>query len=189
MNKRALAFSLALVLVLSLFTTVTALASSTMYVYTSNGKSLNMRDYPSMDGNVITSIPYGAKVSVDYDFVGSSWVSVTYKSTTGYCMSRYLSTTKPNPGPSPTKKPTPTQASGLYDDFTSCYINVTVRPSTPGGFVHLRWAPSKNQSIQRDYYNGTELVVISQNGTWSQVYDAQNNASGFMMTSFLSTQN
>jgi uncharacterized protein YraI len=189
MKKRALAILFAFVLVVSLFPTVAALASSTMYVSTSNGKALNMRDYPSKDGNVITTIPYGAKVSMDEGFVGSSWVMVTYKGNEGYCMARYLSTSKPGPKPTQTTTATPTESSSLYDYFVSANYTVSVRPSSPGGFVHLRWAPSKNQPIQRDYYNGEELTVISQNGTWCQVYDQSNNVCGFMMSSFLVSVN
>ena len=189
MKNRLLIATIALVLVLSLLPAVNAFASSTMYVYTSNGKSLNMRDYPSMDGTVIGTIPFAAKVTVDEDFVGSSWVHVYYKNNDGYCLSRYLVTYNPGPKPQPTKTPSPTQNGGLYDNFASCYYTAYVRPSSPGGFVHVRWAPSKNQPVQRDYYNGSELVVIAQDGTWCQVYDEVNEASGFIMAAFLSTNN
>lgn len=185
MKKRALPILLVLVLLLSLVTTVSAYASSSkMYVYTSNGKSLNLRDYPSKDGNVVTTIPYGAEVSVDLSYVGSSWLHVSYKGHSGYCMSRYLTSKKP--GPKPTASPTP--ATSLYDNFTSCYYTATVRPSSPGGYVHFRWAPSKKQKIQRDYYNGDELTVIAKNGTWAQVYDEATNSCGFMMLSFLTAE-
>lgn len=189
MKNRALAVLLAVIMVAVLLPVTQAFASSTMYVSTSNGKSLNLRDYPSKDGNVITTIPYAAKVTVDEDFVGSSWVHVYYKNLDGYCMARYLSTTKPGPKPQPTKTATPTQSGSLYDNLVQCYYTAIVRPSSPGGFVHLRWAPSKNQPIQRDYYNGSELVVISQDGVWCQVYDEANEVSGFMMAQFLSAIN
>lgn len=185
MKKRAFTVLLAFILVACLLPTVNAFATTTMYVSTSNGKSLNVRDYPSKDGNVISTIPYGKAVDVDEGFVGSSWVHVYLSGTDGYCMARYLSTTQPGPKPQPTRTATPTQSSSLYDYFTSCYYTATVQPSSPGGFVHLRWAPSKNQPVQRDYYNGSELVVIAQNGTWCQVYDEVNEASGFMMAQFL----
>lgn len=189
MKKRAFAWIFALLLVAGMLPTVSAMALTTMYVNTSNGKSLNIRDYPSKDGNIISSIPYGKAVDVDEDFVGSSWVHVYLSGVDAYCMSRYLTTYQPGPKPQPTKTATPTQSGGLYDNFVSCYYTAVVRPSSPGGFVHLRWAPSKNQAIQRDYYNGSELVVISQNGTWCQVYDEVNEASGFMMVQFLSSSN
>ena len=72
MKKRAMAALFALVLMVGLVLSPGASASTTMYVYTSNGKSLNLRDYPTTDGNVITTIPFGAKVTVDTGFVGSS---------------------------------------------------------------------------------------------------------------------
>ena len=183
MKKRALAAVFALVLMIGLVMLPGASASTTMYVYTSNGKSLNLRDYPSTDGNVIAAIPFGAQVTVDTGFVGSSWSHIQYNGTYGYCMSRYLNDNKPNPNPNPTSAPT----TSLYDQFKSCYYTVSVRPSSPGGFVHLRWAPSKQQPVQTDYYNGSELLVISQNGTWCQVYDTSANVSGFMMASYLVT--
>lgn len=182
MDKRALAFLIAILFALTL--AVPALAS-TMYVNTSNGKSLNLRDYPSKDGNIITSLPYGSSVDVDDGFVGSSWAHVYLSGVEGYCMYRYLTTYSPGPKPKPTQTSTPTQKTNLYIDFSECYYTASVRPSSPGGSVHLRWAPSKNQPVQRDYYNGDDLLVIAQNGTWCQVYDMAENHSGFMMASFL----
>jgi mannosyl-glycoprotein endo-beta-N-acetylglucosaminidase len=181
MKKRILAVACALILLLGLIPLAGAMASTSMYVYTSNGKSLNLRDYPSNDGNVIAQIPFGAQVAIDTSYVGSTWVHVTYRGSTGYCMSRYLTDYKP--GPSPTATPAPTTS--LYENFSSCYYTATVRPSSPGGFVHLRWAPSKSQPVWQDYYNGDEIIVIAQNGAWCQVYDSVNNMAGFMMASFL----
>ena len=187
MNKRALAILFTLVLLGSIALTTAALAT-TMYVNTSNGKSLNVRDYPSKDGNVISSLPYGSAVDVDDGFVGSSWAHVYLSGVEGYCMYRYLTTYSPGPKPKPTQTVTPVNKD-LYANFTDCYYTASVRPSSPGGYVHLRWAPAKSQPVQRDYYNGDNLTVISQNGTWCQVYDASNNNCGFMMASFLSTVN
>ena len=73
----------------------------------------------------------------------------------------------------------------MFANFTPCYYAAAVRPSSPGGFVHMRWAPSKMQPIQTDYYNGDVLLVIAENGEWSQVYDEQTHAGGFMMTAYL----
>lgn len=188
MSKRVMAILFALVLFGSLALAPVALAS-TMYVNTSNGKSLNLRDYPSKDGNIISSLPYGSAVEVDDGFVGSSWAHVYLSGVEGYCMYRYLTTYQPGPKPKPTQTSKPTPSTDLYSNFTDCNYFASVRPSSPGGFVHLRWAPSKSQPVQRDYYNGDDLLVISQNGEWCQVYDTANNNCGFMMASFLSTVN
>lgn len=188
MKKRALGIFFTLVLLGSIVLAAPAMAV-TMYVYTSNGKSLNVRDYPSKDGRVISSLPYGSAVDVDEGFVGSSWAHVLLSGVDGYCMYRYLVDYKPGPKPKPTQTASPTTGSDLYSGFTECYYNASVRPSSPGGFVHMRWAPSKNQRVHRDYYNGDTLLVIAQNGVWCQVYDEQSNRSGFMMASFLRTAN
>ena len=96
---------------------------------------------------------------------------------------------KPGPKPKPTKTATPTQSSSLYDNFSRCDYSATVRPSSPGGYVHLRWAPSKKQPVQQDYYNGSTLHVIAQNGVWCQVYDEDDQVAGFMMAEFLVAKN
>jgi uncharacterized protein YraI len=188
MKKRALGIFFSLVLLGSFILAAPALAT-TMYVYTSNGKNLNVRDYPSKDGNVISSLPYGSAVDVDDGFVGSSWAHIYLSGVEGYCMYRYLVSYQPGPKPKPTNTATPTQSSDLYSGFTECNYNADVQPSSPGGFVHMRWAPSKNQRVHQDYYNGDTLLVIAQNGTWCQVYDEANNRSGFMMASFLRATN
>ncbi len=185
MGKRVMAILFTLVLILGMAVTSSALAA-TMYVYTSNGKSLNVRDYPSKDGNIITTLAYGASVEVDQGFVGGAWARVYTSHGEGYCMYRYLTDSKPGPKPKPTTTPKPTSKSNLYTGFYDTYYEASVRPSSPGGFVHMRWAPSKSQPIHRDYYNGETLIVLASNGEWAQVYDAANNKSGFMMTAFLS---
>ncbi|MEA5000024.1 MAG: SH3 domain-containing protein [Candidatus Limiplasma sp.] len=185
MGKRALAIFFTLTLVMGLAFTTGALAS-TLYVYTGNGKSLNVRDYPSKDGNIIGSLAYGSSVEVDDGFVGSSWAHVYTAHGDGYCMFRYLVDYKPTPHPKPTTTPKPTPKSDLYSGFKRTYYSASVRPSAPGGFVHMRWAPSKAQPIHTDYYNGQNLLVIATNGEWCQVYDTDSNQAGFMMTAFLS---
>ena len=57
-----------------------AYAYTTMYVYTANGKPLNLRDAPSIIGNVMTQIPNGAAVRVN-DVLDETWDSVTYEAT------------------------------------------------------------------------------------------------------------
>ena len=59
------------------------------------------------------------------------------------------------------------------------------RPSTPSGYVNMRWAPSKSTAVHEVYYSGDTLQVIADNGTWCQVYDASRNICGFMMKQFL----
>ena len=185
MKNRALAVLLAVVMVAILLPVTQAFASSTMYVSTSNGKSLNLRDYPSKDGNVITSIPYGAKVD-SCEYYDSAWSAVSYKGYYGYCMTRYLSSTKPSSKPTPTPTPSSGGASLSFRNFMDVNYYASVRPSTPSGFVNLRWAPSKSVDIRSTYYAGYSLRVLAQDETWAQVLDETNGICGFMMRSYLS---
>lgn len=182
MKKRLLAFLTVVLLLGSMLPVISASALiGPQYVSTSNGKGVHLRTGPSKNDKIITTIPYGAQVN-SYEYYNNSWAYVTYNGYEGFSMSRYFSSTKPSPKPSPTKTPANTN---MFKNFTKTDYYVTVRPSTPASFVNMRWAPSKTQSIIGTYYAGYTLHVISENGTWAQVYDDATETCGFMMRSFL----
>lgn len=190
MKKRTLAMICAVVMLVTIALPLAVLADTQYrYVYTSNGKSLNLRSAPvSHAKNKIGSIPYGAKVTVDSYVNNSSWAYIKYNGQKGYVMSRYL--VRKQPAPLATK---PTSNTGSttgktgteYNGFTAASYAVTVRPATPGGFVNLRWGPSKADSIQARLLEGEVLDVIAQNGTWAQVTVRRTGAVGFIMRAFL----
>lgn len=192
MTKRSISFILVLVLALSICLPALGLANNFMYVVTANGKSLNFRTSPhTHSNNKIGNIPFGAQVWVETRINGGEWSYITYNNEKGYVMSRYLQANKPThkPTPRPTKKPgtTPTPSSSAlnFDKFVTANYTAVVRPSTPSGFVHMRWAPSKQYRVIRDYYAGSQLEIIAQNDTWAQVRDVQTGVVGFMMRAFL----
>jgi uncharacterized protein YgiM (DUF1202 family) len=185
--KRKLAFILTALVVLSIATA--AMANTTMYVYTSNGKPLNLRDAPSIIGNVMVQIPNGAAVRVNDVFDGT-WYSVTYGSYTGYSMSRYLVYSTPTCTPGPTATPSPSASpndfsNDIFYGFTDTYYKALVRPSNPAGYVNLRWAPSLLADIHGRYYANSILTVMSQNSLWCQVLDEDGHVMGFIMRQFL----
>jgi len=192
--KKTLAFILAALLAVSVWPA--AMAYTTMYVYTSNGKPLNMRDAPSIIGSIMTQIPNGAAVRVN-DAYDDTWYSVTYNGYTGYSMSRYLVYGWPTPTPYPTPAPTycpvptvtPTPSAAfpneIFFGFQPTYYKALVRPSNPAGYVNLRWAPSLQAEINTHYYANTVLTVMSQNSLWCQVLDEEGHIMGFMMRQFL----
>jgi len=73
----------------------------------------------------------------------------------------------------------------IFKDFTFISYTAQVRPSTPGGFVHMHWAPTKAADPICDYHQFDVLNVIAQNNTWAQVTDPATGFTGFMMRSFL----
>ena len=190
MKKRTLAiFMVMAILVCSLPFVQSAKAIGTgftMYVYTANGKGLNLREEPSKDAAVLASIPYGTKLTI-YSFYNSTWANVSYRGYDGYVMQRYLVDYKPAAQGGGGSTPTPTTSTNLFKNFYTADYYVTVRPSTPSGYVNLRWAPSKSMAIHTTYYADSVLHVISEDGTWCQVYDEGTNICGFMMKSFLQT--
>ncbi|MDD3337066.1 MAG: SH3 domain-containing protein [Eubacteriales bacterium] len=184
MNKRLSAVLLLTVLLVGMLPlSVSSALIGPQYVSTANGKGLYLRSGPSKDYDILVTIPYGAMVD-SYEYYDGTWGYVSYNGYYGYCMARYLSSEKPGGRPSPS--PTSTPSGGdLYRSFVKADYYVVVRPSTPSGFVNLRWAPSKNQAIEGTYYAGYTLRVTAQNGEWAMVYDADTNTSGFMMRAFL----
>lgn len=187
MTKRILVIIMALVLGLTPLVSASAMIGP-QYVNTANGKGLYMRTGPSKDYDIIITIPFGAQVD-SYEYYNNSWGYVSYRGYYGYCMSRYFSSyqpTKPTPAARPAANPS--GATGkLYDGFYKVDYYAAVRPSTPSGYVNMRWAPSKDQAIQSTYYAGYSLHVLEQNDTWAQVYDDATGTSGFIMLAFLNT--
>lgn len=193
MNKRAISLGVAvLLLVLTLMPLAAFAMTWDAYVYTANGKGLNLRTGPTTNASIQRSVPYGATVTI-IDMYDDTWAQVAYGGYEGFVMRRYLTYDKP--GPKPTVKPTATKSSGggssggsvghLFDGFQVTSYHVTVRPSSPGGFVHMRWAPTKDSGIMQDLHQGDELEVLAQNNTWAQVRIPSTGATGFMMRSFL----
>ncbi len=196
MKKRILSLLCLTVLLVGMLLPGMALAEKTRYVYTSNGKALNLRSEPKTHTeNVIAHIPFGAKVKVLNHIGHIEWSYVSYDGHKGYVLNRYLVDKKPNtPKPAPTKAPDPTPAPASITDtlatvfsgmITTPAYDVQVHASTPGGHVNLRWAPTKKAPVQARIADGTLLRVIAQNTNWAQVVNPQDGTTGFMMLSFL----
>ncbi len=166
-----------------------AFAASTMYVKTSSGSSVHMRADTSTSSDVICKIGYARKVTVWRFVAGGQWAECSYNGHDGYVSARYLSYHKPAPivpkaTPAPIVVVAP--AANLYEGFRQTRYEAIVVPSTPGGFVHMRWAPSTNNKIIKDYFAGDPLVVVAEDNVWCQVQDPETSAVGFMMKRFVS---
>lgn len=189
MTKRAISV-LVLILILAMMLPVVGASAmiGPQYVYTSNGKSLNIRSGPSKDYQVVGSIPYGVMAD-SFEYYDGVWAYVSYNGMYGYAMTRYFVSYQPGPKPQPqpthTKSPSPAPSADIFSGFVKTSYYVTVRPSTPSGFVNMRWAPSKSDGIESTYYAGYQLRVIAQNNTWAQVYDESTDTCGFIMRGFL----
>lgn len=191
-------FALILVLILAALPIVSLAASGvaqtrntetsvTRYVNTGNSGKLNVRNTPNTHAdNLITRLENGTQVTVVGYEDGNTWAIIQFKlnnkTATGYVMNRYLSSTKPTVV---TVTETVEQKISFKKFKHVEPYTVYVKPATPGGFVNLRWAPSKANDVMDKLYADAELIVIATNGTWSQVYDASTGYVGYIMNSFL----
>ena len=169
------------------------------YVSTGNSGKLNVRSAPKTHtDNVITQLENGTRVVIIEYLNGDTWVKVEFpykgKIEIGYVQNRYLSTTKPAVTPAkPTVAPAKTSANSASKPETLSFkafkhvapTTMTVRPSTPGGYVNLRWGPSKTVSVMTKLYADAQVIVIAKDNTWAQVCDPATGYVGFMMLSFL----
>lgn len=157
------------------------------YVYTSNGKSLNLRESPSTKAAVIGHIPYGAEVNV-VKLEDSQWANITWNGLNGYVQRRYLMDTKPSTSASTTAVDDPVldeELKSIYSGFTAQDYDVMLRANTPGNYVNLRWGPSTKIAVQERVTDGASLHVLAQNKHWAQVYNPETGAVGFMYRSYL----
>ncbi len=172
---------------------------TTMYVYTKNGKPLQVRSSMSTDvDNVVGTLPYGAMV-VTYGSPMPGWTYIEY-GTAGshYVMSRFLVRYKPAPfdPTQPTAKP-----SGEFDTRSATTVEqintllasarsvepyyVTVRPVRSSGWVYLRWLPTRHSTQIATYGANQRLTVIAELKDWYQVEDPNNGKVGFIYKSYI----
>ena len=172
---------------------------SVMYVYTANGKGLNVRSSMSTanNTNVIGSLPYGSKVFT-YGSPQPGWTYVEIGSVSGYVMSRFLVKNKPAPynpssDPKPDTKSFDTRAAVTVDQINTLLASVkpvapytvTVRPTRSSGWVYMRWVPSQHSVQAATYGANQQLTVIAELKDWYQVQDPATGKVGFVYKSYI----
>ncbi len=137
-------------------------AVSTLFVRTNTGRGLNLRDMPSLEGNIITSFKPGS--AVDVLVRGASWHKVSVDGQTGYMDARYL--TKSN-------------SSG------SVSASKTGTISNPGKnqVLLLRETASTAARVLGYFGNGTQVTITGDEGDFYKV--TVGNKKGFMMKKFI----
>ena len=209
MSKRII--SLILVAMMSLMLLIPAvtaedqaldLTAGYYYVYTENGKSLNVRFTPG--GEKIGSLKYGARVYCYYLDVGNGWALIDYTfnhPTYGYgtfacyVSNRYLQKSKPAAKPDSSSSPSSSSTStadtlaDVNKEFKTAKdvepFYVTVRPARASGWVNLRWAPSLSAEIMATYKQNDKLLVIKELKNWYQVEDQSTGNVGFISKKYV----
>lgn len=205
MNKRVFTLIIAIVMAALMVFTVAAAEDDTpsdsagyYYVYTENGKGLNVRATPG--GEIVGSLKYGTKIYCYYKDGGNGWALIDYiynmpgvgKGTYAcFISSRYLRKSKP-----PAKPESSSSSSASADlnteinaEFRSAKkvdpFSVTVRPSRASGWVNMRWAPSKQAEIMATYKANEKLLVIQETTNWYQVEDQDTGDVGFISKQYV----
>ena len=200
--KRVISLLLAMMLlVLFTFAAMAEDQGTVMYVYTKNGKGLNVRSSMSTkdESNIIGSLAYGQKV-VTYGGNYNGWTLIDYGDgwTDAYVMYRFLSKTKPaSYTPSEEKGKETSETSGKEASTvaqlnaliaSAKYVNpytVTVRPVRASGWVYLRWFPSKKAEAMATFNANYQLTVIAELKDWYQVSDPVTGKVGFVYKSYV----
>ena len=203
MLKRMLILAVALILLAGLALPAVSRAEIIMYVYTENGKSLNVRQQPTVGNNVIGTLPYGESVYVE-STLGNGWSQILWGSYgSAYVQSRFLVSVKPGSRPStrPSSGGSSSSSSGkaataatTVEELNRIFrsyrkvnpYTVTARPVRASGWVNLRWTPTTNAEVIATYRNGDRLTVIAELGIWLQVEDSYTGMVGFMDSTYVS---
>lgn len=140
----------------------------TAYIVSSNGKGVVLRAGASKQADMLATYSVGQKVTVmSY---GSTWCHVVVNGLSGYIMTEFLSTVKPeNSGSSST--------SGY-----AAYVT-----SSNGKGVRMRMGAGKLYPTVATYSVGTKVTVLEYGKDWCKIRVGSN--TGYMMTEFLTTSN
>ncbi len=186
MTKRIVSLVIVVALAMTLLAS-TAMAWEYRYSACSNGKPLNVRSGPSKSYPVIGSIPYGEQVGVDHD-LGNGWSELIWGSVPGYAMTSLM--TKSKPGPYTPGQGGSSDGGSLNNLFKKAKevtpYTITLKGVRASGSANVRWAPSKQSTLQRAYAPGKEMTVIAELGTdWYQVQDPSSGAVGFVNKAYV----
>ncbi len=192
MKKRAAALLLVLAVLTIAFAPCANASQSVKYVYTRNGKPLNVRSWPSLDASLLGTIPNGTKVTIEGYSNDYTWATLVYKGQIAYVMTQYLVDYNPVK-PTPTSVPT---GDGNYRNIVNSMENefrtyrvvepyiVLAKPTRATGWVNLRYAPSTDFGHAENLYANTQLTVIAETANWLQVRKNDTGVTGYVMRKF-----
>lgn len=192
MLKKILALTLAVVIALAC-TAVFAEEveeDTTYWVFTDNGKELNVRNAPG--GDIIGKLKYGEKVTV-VSFINGEWAAINYKdSELGYVSTRFLIKADPEE----VKRLIEEEQSEITGDpmtdinaeFASAVdvddYKITARPARVTSLVYMRWIPSETGRIIIGYKANEQLIVLKELEHYLQVQDPDTGDVGYIHKKF-----
>ena len=166
----------------------TGLHPGTMYVYTEDGKTLNVRSSPETGDNIIGHLKYGTEVHVA-SFEGG-WAKIVYLGGSAWVQSRFLQWYVPGPKPTPQPEPIPdpdtTQMNAeLQSEALIPETLMQAWASRASGWVNMRIYPSKKTGRVQTCPDGTLLTAFAETINWYHVTDPATGNSGYIRKDFL----
>lgn len=157
--------------------TVPVSSSTQVARITTSGGSLNLRNSPSKDSSVLTTIPNNTIITVNAK--GSQWSRVTYMGQDGYVMTSFLTFITTAAPQVPT--PTPAAPSDGQNPIGVAIVKTT------GGTLNLRSSASSDAAVLAQIPNTTVLQLYSKGATWCRV--SYQGVNGYVMTKYLNILN
>ena len=207
MTKRLISLALIAIMMAMFLPTLAAADNQTMYVYTDNGKTLNVRSDPSQRNNAIGSLKFGEAVTVNAT-MSNGWTQILWGQSrygefgVAYVQSRFLVNYYPGTKPaqsSATAAPVSGNTANAPDyakvfsamnaEFATgkkvSPYTVVSRPSRASGWVNLRWAPTTEAERIATCKQGKELTVLAELKNWYQVQDPETGMIGFISRQYV----
>ena len=165
-----------------------SLGLGTMYVYTENGKTLNVRSTPETGDNIIGQLAYGTPVNVT-SFEGS-WARITWLGGTAWVQSRFLQWYAPDPKPTPQPEPEPDpdteqMNAELRSEVSIPQTIVQAQAKRATGWVNMRVFPSNETGRVQTCPDGAQLIAFAETINWYHVTDPATGNSGYIRKDFL----
>lgn len=207
MTKKLFSMILALVLLLTALPLAALAEDDTppaeagyYYVYTENGRVLNVREDPN--GKVVGSLKYGSKIHVDA-FVDDNWALILYKYNkpgygtaeyAAYVNRRFLRKSKPPARKSGAQAtPAPAAAADPLEELNAEWksakkvdeYEAIIRPTRVSGWVSMHWGPSLDTEIMITFKANDRVLVIAETDNWLQVTDPDKGYVGFIKKNFI----
>ena len=193
MLKRIISLLLAALLAAAF--AVTAVAengNNEYYVYTENGKPLNIRNAPG--GAIIGQLEYGTKVTVTAN-INDYWAMIAYDGDeTGYAYvsRRFLISADPEIVKKAIEEEEATITGDPMTDINAEFTcakpvepyKITVRPARVTSWVNMRWIPSETGLIVAKYKATEELLVLKELNNYLQVQDPDTGDVGYIHKRF-----
>ena len=195
--KKTIAMLLALMLLASACVIIPAASVAEllpMYVYTANGKTVNVRSTPEKTNNVIGRLAYGEKVMVE--FINSTgWGVIMYKGREAYVQGRFLQDNPP--GPKPTQSPQEKEEQELKAEQEKLNkelksekeirepFYIAVRATRTTGWINFRVGPSKITSRIASFPDAKELIAIGETTNWYRARDPETQKIGYIHKNYV----